>query len=95
MVVALESSFYHSGKVAPVLAGFVDGNTERGQSWQIHQQVVDQVTETIAHLLANNCAQSNPVNATQWVIGNDGVEFLVVGLGQVLQTTDVQGRLSI
>ena len=56
VVVALETGFHHLGEITSLMSRFINRNTERGQSWKIHQQVVDQITETAVVMPTDNSA---------------------------------------
>lgn len=86
VVVGMESSFHHGRKVTTLFARLVDGDGDWSQSWQVHEQVVDKVSEVTIVLTADDSSESDAVNTPERVVADEGVELAIVLVWQVLAT---------
>ena len=86
MGVALKASLHHGGEVASVLTSFVDGNAEWCQARKVHQQVVDQITEVVVIVLADDRADGDAVNTTQGMVTHKRIATWIVFGRKVLQS---------
>ena len=73
MIVTLKSGFYHSREIATLLTCLIDGNAKRCKTWQIHQNIINQITEPAIIMAAYNTTESNTVSTTQRMIANESV----------------------
>ena len=63
VVVALEPRLHHGGEVTALVARLVDGDAQRCQSGQVHEQVVDEVAEPRVEVASDDGAQRYAVDA--------------------------------
>ncbi len=77
------------------MAGLVDGNTERRQSGQVHEQVVDEIAETGVVVTADDGAKGDTVLTAQGVVRDKGVQAAVLRVGKVLAAFHDYGHLQI
>lgn len=95
VMVGVESCLYHGGEIAALASGLVDGDADGSQSGQVHQQVVDKITEVAIIVAADDGTQCNTVNAAQRVVAHKGVELAVILGWQVLLAVYSQCHLQI
>ena len=94
-MIGLEARLHHCREVAALLTSLVDGNANRGETGEVHKQVVDQVAEVAVVVFADDAAQGNAVDAAEGMVGDEGVELAVVLVGQVLKAFELQRHLQI
>ena len=95
MVIAFESCFHHCREIAALVPCLIDRDAEWSQSWQIHQQVVNQIAEPRIEVASYDSSQSHTIGTTQGVIGHDGIEPSVVFGWQIFHSLHLKGHLQI
>ena len=68
MVLALEASLHHSRKVTTLFTGLVDRDAEWCQTRQIHQQIIDQITEAGVVMATNDGTKGYAILASEGVV---------------------------
>ena len=95
VLVALEACLDHSGEVTALSAGLVDTYTQWLESWQIEQEVVDEIAEVAIVVTTDDGAQRHAVLTTEGMVGHKGVEPAVVLVGQVLHSLYLEGHIEV
>ena len=95
MVVAAESFLYHSGEVATLGAGLIDGDAHGSQSWQVHQQVIDEISEPTIIMSADDGAECHAVGTSQRVVADKGIEFTVFFAWKVLHSLYLERHVEV
>ena len=78
VIVALETSLYHTREVTTVTSCFVDTDAHRFQTRKIEQEIIHQITEITIIMLSDDGTQSHSILTTQRVIRNKSIELAVI-----------------
>ena len=73
----------------------VYGYAQRGESWQVHQQVVDEIAELAIEMPAYHGSECHSVYSAEGMVAHERVEPSVVLVGQVLHPFNLQGHIEI
>ncbi len=95
MVVAVESSLHHGGEIAALMSGLVYRDTERGESRQVHEQVVHEISEVAVVVFSYHGSERHSVDASEGMVADEGVELAVVLVGQVLGAFNLERHVEI
>ena len=95
VVLALKTRPDHHGEVTALLARLVDGNGNRYQPRQVHQQVVNQVAEVPIVLSSNDSSECHAILSAERVVRDEGVEPPVVLRRKVLTAYDVERGVKV
>ena len=94
-MVALETRLHHGRELSALVARLVNGDAQRSQSRQVHEQVVHQIAEPSIAMASDDGAQCHTVGATEGVVAHIGIQFTIVHRRQVLLSFDVQRHVEI
>ena len=95
VVITLETSLHHRREVAALTTRLVDGNTDGSQSWQVHQQIVDQITETPIIMAPDNGSQSHTILSTKGMVADKGIELTILRIRQILLAFNLKCHVEI
>lgn len=87
VAVGTESLFHHARKITRLRSGLVDRNTERSQTMQIHQQIVDQILDASVIMCTQQIPQCNAVLPTQRMVRYECTKSV---FRQILQPMHIQ-----
>ena len=74
LIIGLESGFHHFREVLRLLPCFINRNTKRSKSAQVHQQVIYQIFHFSVIVTPQHIAQRNSVLSAQRMIGNESIQ---------------------
>ena len=95
MVVAAETGLHHLREVTALLACLVDRDAQRSQARQIHQKVVDKITETSVVVPPDDGTESHAVFAAQRMVAHEGIQPAVVLGRKILLPNKFDGSVKI
>ena len=95
VVVALKARLDHCREVATLFARLVDGNAERSQPREVHQQVVDQIAEASIIVSADNGAKGHTVFSAKGMIADKSIKASIIGIGHVFLALNLQRHIQI
>ena len=95
VVIALETRLHHCWEITTLTTRLVNGNADRSQSWEIHQQVIDQITETPIVMTPDDGTQSDPVLTSKRMIADKSIETPILRVGQILLTLNLECHIQI
>ena len=77
MSVALEPCLYHCGETTALTTGLVYRYTHGGKSREIHQQIVDKISETPVVMTTDNGTERHSVDTAERMIAHKGIKSAV------------------
>ena len=90
VIVTFEAGLDHLWKTTALCAHFVDGDAERRQPVEVHQEVVDEIFHPAVVVFAENGSQCHAVLTAQRVVAHKSETSAVCVGGQIFKTFDFE-----